>query len=234
LVTEIPGTTRDPVDVRIRYHGHTWVLIDTAGMRKRTKVKEQVEYYSYLRTHRIIENCDVACVFVTADEGLTQQDMRVIREVVDARKGILIVANKWDLVKGDKDKIKRWDEDMVLRLQGFPYIPVLTVSCTTNLRVRKVLEFVNHISEERKKRIPSSHLNRLIEDLNRQYQPPAVKGKRVRILYGTQVGTSPPKIAFFSNHPHLIKESYKRFIENRVREKFGFEGVPISMLFRKK
>ena len=234
LVTEVPGTTRDAVDVRIRFNEHEFVLIDTAGIRRRSRVKENVEYYSTLRAHRAVERCDVACVFGDADEGLTQQDMRVLREVVDARKGIVLVVNKWDLLEDDQDKVRQWEDALDRKLQGMTFIPILSISCKTNLRVEKVLELAWQISQERRKRVPSPDLNRLIEDLDRRYRPPAVQGKRVRVLYGAQVGVNPPRFAFFSNHPHLIKESYKRFLENQIREHFGFEGVPLSLFFRKK
>ena len=234
LVTEIPGTTRDPVDVRIRFEDQDVLLVDTAGMRRRSRVKESVEYYSTLRSHRVVERCDVACVFVDAEEGLTLQDLRVVREITDAKKGILLVVNKWDLVGEDPERVQAWDLDLEYRLKGMDYIPVLFISSKTGVRVEEVLAGACQIAQEREKRIPSGALNRLIEDLNRRYQPPAVQGKRVRVLYGTQTGVKPPHFVFFSNHPHLIKESYKRFLENQIRDHFGFEGVPLAFGFKKK
>jgi GTP-binding protein len=234
LVTEIPGTTRDAVDVRIRFNEHELVLIDTAGIRRRSRVKENVEYYSTLRAHRVVERCDVATVFIDSDEGITQQDLRVLREVVDAKKGVLLVVNKWDLLEDDRERIRQLEESLDRRMQGMAFVPVLFASCVTRLRVKKILELAWLIAQERSKRVPSSVLNRLIEDLNRRYQPPAVRGKRIRILYGAQVGVNPPRFAFFSNYPQLIKESYKRFLENQIRDQFGFEGVPLSFLFKKK
>ena len=234
LVTDVPGTTRDAVDVRFQFHGHDFLIIDTAGLRRRSRIKENVEYYSVLRTHRVVERCDVALVFVDAVEGLTQQDIRVVREVVDGKKGILLVVNKWDLVKDDRERVYAWQELLAERLQGMAFVPVLFVSCKTGLRVKKVLDTAWEVSEERQKRLPSPVLNRLLEDLNRRYQPPAVGGKRVRILYGAQVGVNPPRIALFSNYPHLIKESYRKFLENQIREAFGFQGVALSLVFKKK
>lgn len=234
LVTEVPGTTRDSVDVKIRYQERDIILIDTAGMRRRSKVVENVEYYSTLRTSQTVEACDVACVFVDADEGLTQQDLRVVQQVTEARKGILLVVNKWDLVKGDEERIQKWNDTLKRRLKGLSYIPTIFVSCKINLRVRKILELALRISIEREKRIPSPDMNRFLEYLNKHYQPPAVGGKRVRIMYASQVGVKPPKFAFFSNHPLNIKESYKRFLENNLRDQFGFEGVPVSFIFKKK
>ena len=234
LVTEVPGTTRDAVDVRIRFNKRELLLIDTAGIRKRSRVNENVEYYSVLRSHRTVEKCDVACVFADGNEGLTQQDMRVLQEVTEAKKGVLLVINKWDLLKGDEERIRQMNERMERRMRGMTFVPIVTISCKHNLRVRKILELAWRISDERKKRISSPDLNRLLKELNRQYQPPAVQGKRIRILYASQVGVNPPRIAFFSNHPHLIKESYKRFIENNIRDNFGFEGVPLTLIFKKK
>ena len=234
LVTEIPGTTRDAVDVRIRFKKREMRLIDTAGIRRRSRVKENEEYYSVLRSHRIIERCDVACVFVDADEGLTQQDMRVLQEVIRSRKGLLLIINKWDLLKGDEERIRQLSDTLERKCRGMTFVPILFVSCKTNLRVRKILELAMEIYDERRKRIPSPDVNRLLTELNRHYQPPAIHGKRVRVLYGSQVGVAPPRFVFFSNFPQLIMESYKRYIENNIRDNFGFEGVPITLIFKKK
>jgi len=176
----------------------------------------------------------VVCVFVNSDEGITQQDQRVLRKAVEARKGVLLVMNKWDLLNADQERIRHVQETQERKLKGMRYIPVVSISCKTGLRVNKVLGFAWRIRQESRKRVSSPVLNQLIEDMNRHYQPPAVQGKRVRVVYGTQVGEHPPKFAFFCNYPNLIKESYKRFLENQIRENFGFEGVPISLLFRKK
>jgi GTP-binding protein len=234
LVTEIPGTTRDSVDVRVQWGERMFLLIDTAGMRRRSRIDESVEYYSNLRTHQVIERCDVACVFVNADEGITQQDQRVLRLAIEARKGILLVMNKWDLLNNDREKIQQNNDRLQRKLSGIAYIPAITISCKTGLRVKKVLDMVWRISNESEKRISSPLINKLIEDMNRHFQPPAVQGKRVRVLYGTQVGVHPPRFTFFANHPHLIRTNYKRFLEHQIRENFGFEGVPISLLFKKK
>ena len=234
LVTEIPGTTRDSVDINIQYDDHRFLLIDTAGMRRRSRIQESVEYYSTLRAHRVVERCDVASVFINADEGVTLQDLRVLREVIDAKKGVLLVGNKWDLIKNDPEKKQELTRSIDSRMQGFGFVPVIFASCKTGLRLEKIMDMTWLIAMERRKRISSSVLNQLIEDMGRQYQPPAVRGKRIRILYATQAGTNPPRFVLFSNYPLLIKESYKRFIENQIRENFGFEGVPITLIFKKK
>jgi GTP-binding protein len=234
LVTEIPGTTRDAVDVRIRFGDHDFILIDTAGMRRRSRVKESVEYYSALRTHRALERCDVACVFVDASEGMTQQDMRVVREVTEARKGVVIAVNKWDTIMEDPYRVHWFEEEIRYKLQGLTFIPVITISCTQELRVEEVLQTAYDVFVEREKRIASPELNRLLKKIGESHPPPAVQGKRVRILYGAQIGTSPPRFVFFSKFPEFIKASYQRFIENRLRDQFGFEGVPLVLSFRKK
>ncbi|OVE78746.1 ribosome biogenesis GTPase Der [bacterium I07] len=234
LVTEIPGTTRDSVDVRFQYKDTPITLIDTAGMRRRTHIKDSVEYYSTLRTHRVVERCDVACVFCEAKEGLTQQDLRVVREVIDARKGILLVINKWDLLDRDAENLFHVETQLDQKLQGLTFVPILRISCKTGKSVNEVLNAALEIQIERERRIPSPDINNLLEKMNQRYQHPAIQGKRIRIMYGTQVGEKPPTFVFFSNYPQLLKESYKRFLENQIRDQFGFEGTPISFLFKRK
>ena len=234
LVTDIPGTTRDAVDVRIKFNKKELVLVDTAGLRRRTKVKESVEFYSNIRTHRVVEECDVACVFVDASQGVTQQDMRLIKSVVDQRRGVALIVNKWDLMKGNPEANQEFREELKRKLVGLDFIPVLYISCLNKQRIHQVLELAVQIAEERDKRVASSPLNKLIEELNRQYMPPAVQGKRVRIYYATQVKTKPPLFTIFTNFPEHVKDEYKRFLEKRFRAAFGFQGVPISFLFRKR
>jgi GTP-binding protein len=234
LVTEIPGTTRDPIDVRVRFQKHDFLLIDTAGLRRRSRVKENVEFYSTLRTREVIERCDIACVFMDGEEGLTQQDLRIVQNVTDKKKGVLLAVNKWDLVQGNPEKTKAWENMLDEKLQGFRFIPILTISSKTQLRVNKVLDGALRIDAERKKRIGSPELNRFLEEINRRYQPPAIQGKRVRVLYCTQINVNPPRFAFFCSHPHLVQKSYKNFLENQMRSRFGFEGVVLTLVFRKK
>ncbi|MCK5148828.1 ribosome biogenesis GTPase Der [bacterium] len=234
IVTDIPGTTRDAVDVDLIIGDREFVLIDTAGLRKQRKVNDNIEFYSNLRTHRAIEACDVACLFVDASRSLEQQDMRVLKEIIDARKGVVIVANKWDLVKNNEELLMIWKDELDKKMHGFAYVPVLTISCLENMRVNKVLDTAWVVAKDRHKRLPSPDLNRWLEKLNQRYQPPAIQGKRIRIQFVTQIGVTPPKFAFFANHPHLLKVPYKRFLENQLREAFGYDGVTISFVFRKK
>ncbi|MBN2103047.1 ribosome biogenesis GTPase Der [bacterium] len=234
LVTEVPGTTRDAVDVKISYGNQDYVLIDTAGLRRRTRIKENVEYYSTLRTQRVVESCDIACVFIDAAETIAQQDMHVIRQATIARKGIILVINKWDLVKDDPEKVNEWQDILTQKLQGILYIPVLKISCKSGFQVKDVMKMAAEVAKERRQRISSPALNRLIEKINRQMQHPSVKGKRVRVIFGTQVSSNPPVFAFFCNYPHLIKPEYQRFIENQIRQQFGFQGVPLTLTFKRK
>jgi GTPase len=234
LVSEIAGTTRDAVDVRIRWKRREMILIDTAGMRRKSHIDGGVEYYSVLRTKRVLGQCDVACVIADASEGLTQQDVQVMLQAVEQRKGVVLVMNKWDLVEKDPEKQTQLRDGMDIRLQGIEYIPVVFTSCLTGLRAGKVLDEAWKVAAERKKRIPSPELNRFLKSLNERYQPPAVQGKRVQIPYGTQASSDPPVFAFFSNYPELIQESYQRFLENQIRGAFGFQGVPLTFSFRKK
>jgi GTP-binding protein len=234
LVSEIPGTTRDAVDVRIRWKRHEMILIDTAGMRRQSHVDDGVEYYSVLRTQRVLGECDVACVLADASEGLTQQDLQVVRQAVQQRKAVVLAMNKWDLVEKDAEKKTMLLDGMDLKLQGFEYIPVVFTACINGLRAGKVLDEAWKAAQERKKRIPSPELNRFLKALNAKTQPPAVQGKRVSIPYATQASADPPVFAFFSNYPELIPESYKKFLENKIRETFGFRGVPLTFSFRKK
>jgi GTP-binding protein len=234
LVSEIPGTTRDPVDIRFSRRGREFLLIDTAGMRRQSRVEDGVEYYSVLRSKRVIEQCDVACIMSEAEEGLTQQDLQVLRQAVDARKAVVLVMNKWDLVDTDPDQRVLVEDGLAMKLQGLEYVPVIFASSMAGRGTGKVLDAAWEAAHEKRKRISSPELNRFLERLNAETQPPAVQGKRVHVVYGTQAGANPPVFAFFANHPELIQESYKRFLENQIRGEFGFRGVPLTFSFRKK
>lgn len=234
IVTPIPGTTRDAVDALVRYHGEEILLIDTAGLRRRSHIRENIELYSVVRTLRAIERCDVAAVVVDAYEGLRDQDKHIVADVVEARKGVMLVLNKWDLVEKDATTADWYLRQIRQELPALPYIPVLFVSALTRQRISKILEVAVQIAERRRQRIPTAQLNRVLLPLIQKTPPPAVQGKEIRINYVTQVRTEPPVFVFFCNHPELIPDSYKRFLENTLREHFDFTGVPISFLFRRK
>lgn len=234
IVTDIPGTTRDSIDSIIKYYGEEIVLIDTAGLRRRSHIKENVEMYSILRTARAIERCDVAVVLVDATRGLEDQDKKIINQVGEARKGIIIAVNKWDIMdKDDKTAeqiTKKYKEDM----RTFDYVPMLYISALTKQRIPKVLDMAKKIKQVRVDRIKTSRLNDVMRPIMEKTPPPAIQGRDLRINYITQTGIEPPVFAFFCNVPELLPDSYKRFLERQIRENFDFEGTPISFIFRKK
>jgi GTP-binding protein len=234
IVTNIPGTTRDAIDSILKYYGEEVVLIDTAGLRKRRQVKENIEMYSILRTARAIDRCDVAVVVLDATLGLEDQDKKIINQVNEARKGILLVVNKWDLVEKDSKTADKYTKAIHSLIKTFDYIPVIYVSAVAGTRVPKIIKMAQEIQERRKTKISTSKLNKtLMEDFDRT-PPPSVRGKDLRINYITQIGIEPPKFAFFCNNPKLIPDSYKRFMERRIRDHFDFTGTPISFIFKRK
>lgn len=234
LVTEIPGTTRDSIDVGFEYKGKNLVLIDTAGMRRRSRIETGVEYYSVLRAREAIERCDIGCVLADVQEGVTQQDLYIIRQLVEAKKGIVFAMNKWDLVESHWEKQKQIHQGIQKKLRGLEYVPVLFVSCKTQKGIYLILDKVLDVIEQTKKRISPAVLNRFLKNFVSKYQPPAVQGKRVQLSYAVQVSTNPPVFVFFSNYPQLVHKSYQRFLEKQLREEFGFQGVPMTFSFRKK
>jgi len=235
IVTDIPGTTRDSIDSIIKYYNEEITLIDTAGLRKRSSIKESIEFYSVVRTIRAIERCDVAVVVIDAIRGLEDQDKKIINQVDEARKGIIIAVNKWDLVQ-DKgsNTADEYKKRIYEQLQTYYYVPILFVSAVTKQRLIKIIEKSREIKSNRMLRIPTSQLNREILPELEKVPPPAVKGKDLRINYITQTRTEPPVFVFFTNFPDLIPDSYKRYMEKVIREKYNFEGTPISFVFRKK
>lgn len=235
IVTDIPGTTRDSIDSVIKYYGEEIVLIDTAGLRRRSHVKENVEMFSIIRTARAIERCDIGVVLVDAERGIEDRDKKIINQVGEARKGMIIAINKWDL-KEDKthktvdELTKKYREEM----RTFDYIPMLFVSAKTKQRITKIIAKAKEIKENRTLRIPTGKLNDIMIPILQKTPPPAYHGRDLRINYITQTNTEPPVFAFFCNFPDLIPASYKRFMERKLRENFNFEGTPISFVFRSK
>ncbi len=235
IVTDIPGTTRDSIDTVIKYYNEAITLIDTAGLRKRSSIKESIEFYSVVRTIRAVERCDVAVVVLDATRGLEEQDKRIINQVEEARKGLMIAVNKWDLIENKGTKTAdEFREKIYQELPTFYYIPILFVSAITKQRITKIIEKAKEIKANRMLRIQTSQINREILPELEKVPPPAVKGRDLRINYITQTRTEPPVFVFFTNFPELIPVSYKRFIERTIREKYNFEGTPISLVFRKK
>lgn len=234
VVTPIAGTTRDAIDSVLTYYGEEIVLIDTAGLRRRSQIKESIELFSTMRTSRAIDRCDVAIVVVDAVQGLEAQDKRVISEVVAARKGIIIALNKWDLIEKDTKTADAFIQKIYDELPTLDYVPILTISAITKQRITKLIEMSKKIQERRCVRIPTHELNEELIAMLERTPPPSVKARDLRINYVTQVKTEPPLFAFFLNFPELLPEAYKRFIERQLRKLHDFEGVPISFVFRKK
>ena len=234
VVTPVAGTTRDAIDSVLTYYGEQIVLIDTAGLRRRSQIKESVELYSTMRTSRAIDRCDVAVVVIDAVLGLEAQDKRIINEVEQARKGIIIALNKWDLIEKDTKTADLFMQKIREELRTLDYVPIVTISAVTKQRITKVIEMAKLIQQRRGVRIPTHELNEELIAMLERTPPPSVKGRDLRINYVTQVGTEPPLFAFFLNVPELLPEAYKRFSERQLRNIHDFEGVPISFLFRKK
>jgi GTP-binding protein len=234
IVTEIPGTTRDSIDARFRYKKQDYLIIDTAGLKKRTKIKENILFYSNLRTYRSIERCDVVIYIIDAQLGLTRQDIQVIMQAAKERKGIVCVFNKWDLITKDHKTMDDIKRDIKERFGDLRYIPLIFTSVIEKQRLFKTLDLATEVYEDRKKRIKTAELNDYFRPILDKTPPPATKGKEIKIKYVTQVKSNPPLFVFYCNHPNLIVEHYKRFIENRLRDEFGFNGVPLTLSFREK
>ena len=234
IVTNIPGTTRDPLDSILKYNKRDYLLIDTAGLKKKSRIKENILFYSNLRTIRSINRSDVVLYLVDVNEGLSRQDVAILSDAANQRKGIVLLLNKWDLIKKDHKTVEEYRREYNNRLGILRFIPQLYVSVLEKQRLFKALDLATQVYEERKKRISTSELNDYFLPLIKQNTPPAIKGKEIKINYVTQVKANPPVFVFYSNHPKLIGESYHRFIENKLREKYKFSGVPILISFRQK
>lgn len=233
IVSDIPGTTRDAIDSRFEYNGQKYLLIDTAGMRRRGKIQETTEKYSIIRTLRSVDRSDVALMLLDAKDGVTEQDKKVAGYAHEAGKGILIVVNKWDAIEKDDKTMKKFEEEIREEMAYLSYAPIVFISALTGQRVHTVLEWVKAISEQQNLRIPTARLNEVIQEALRLNPPPTDKGKKCRILYGTQVGVKPPKFAIYVNEPQLVHFSYERYLINQIRQNFGFEGTPIWLLIRR-
>lgn len=234
IVTDISGTTRDAIHTRYKAFGFDFLLIDTAGIRKKAKVTEDIEYYSVLRSVRAIENADVCIFMIDAAEGLQKQDLHIYYIIEKNSKGVVVLVNKWDLIDKDQNTMLRMEESIRKELAPFNDVPIIFTSTISKQRIHKALEATMMVHENRTKKIPTSKLNEVMLEIIQQTPPPAMKGKYIRIKYVQQLPTHAPSFAFFCNLPQYIPDSYKRFLENRLREKFDFCGVPIKIFFRKK
>ena len=234
IVTPIAGTTRDAVHQRYSKYGHDFLLVDTAGLRRKARVKEDLEYYSVLRSIRAIEDSDVCLLLIDAQNELSAQDMAIFHLIEKNNKGVVIVVNKWDLVEKDSMTVKSFTDRIQKKLAPFSDIPVIFTSVVTKQRVFQTLEMAIHVYENRKKKIKTSELNDFLLPIIENSPPPAIKGKYIKIKYITQLPTPTPQFAFFCNLPQYINEPYRRFLENKIRDKFDFTGVPINLFFRNK
>lgn len=235
IVTNIPGTTRDSIDSILKYYGEEIVLVDTAGLRRKTKIKENIEFFANVRTYRAIWDSNVSILLLDAELGLEKQDQRIIQEAVRRRKGMIIAINKWDLIEKETNTAKKYEEAVKAKMATDDYIPIITISALTKQRIFKLIDLAKKINEERKKKIPTSQLNDvLLPEIQRTPPPATPNGKEVKIKYITQVGEHYPIFFFFANEHKYIPEHYKRFLERLIRSHFGFEGVPMTLSFKEK
>lgn len=234
IVSPIAGTTRDSVDTPFEWEGDKYTLIDTAGIRRKSKIYEDIEKYSVIRAVAAIERSDVCILMIDARDGVSEQDKRIAGMAHEAGKGIVIAVNKWDLVEKVTNTMKRYTEKVMSELTFISYAPVVYISVLNRLRLNNVMALAKAVSENRAMRIPTGQLNSLITDVMMMKQPPSDKGKRLKIYYVTQIGVKPPLFSFQINNRDLIHFSYNRYLENRIRETFGFEGTSIKFVFREK
>jgi len=233
IVTNIPGTTRDSIDSVLKYYGKEIVLIDTAGLRRKTKVQESIEFYSNVRTYRALWESDVSIIMLDSELGLEKQDQKIIQEAVRRRKGLIIAVNKWDLIEKDSKTAKQYEEELRDKLGTAIFAPIMFVSALTKQRIYKLIDLAQQIYEERSKKIPTQELNdKILEQVKRTPPPATPTGREVKIKYITQVGEYYPIFLFFANESKYIPDSYKRFLERIIRTEYGFVGVPMTISFK--
>ena len=234
IVTDIAGTTRDAIDTHYKMFGKDFILTDTAGIRKKAKVNEDIEFYSVLRSIKALDNSDVCIVLLDATLGLESQDVSIIAQAHNAKKGIVIMVNKWDALEKDSKTADTMKKEILERLAPMNYMPIIFASALEKQRIFQVIEKAMEVYDVRKSQISTSKLNDVLLPIIENYPPPSMKGKMVRIKYIVQVPTPSPTFVFFCNLPQYVMESYQRFLQNKIREHFGFEGVVITTFFRKK
>ncbi|MBO2011974.1 ribosome biogenesis GTPase Der [Hymenobacter negativus] len=235
IVTDIAGTTRDSISARYNAFGKEFILVDTAGLRRKAKVSEDVEFYANMRSLRALEEADVCIVMLDASRGIEAQDVNIITLADKNRKGIVILVNKWDLVEDkDTNTAKEFEAKILEKIAPISYIPVIFISVLNKQRVHKAIETAIEVYHNKRRKIPTSQLNDVMLKEIEKYGPPALKGKMIRIKYVTQLPTHNPVFAFFANLPQYVQTNYTRYLENRMREHFDFTGVPIGIVFRKK
>jgi len=234
VVSDVAGTTRDAIDTPMRYHDRAIVFIDTAGLRRQSKVEDGIEFYSALRTRRAIERADICLLIIDAIEGLHNQDLKIANLAWEAGRGLIVVVNKWDLKEKDDKTAARFEKDAAERVPFLGFVPFLFTSALTGQRVVRALDQILEVDAERSKRITTSQVNTTLEALIARRQPPQAAGREVKLLYATQVEVAPPTIAVFGNHPELLAEHYVRYLHNGFREAWGFTGNPLRIVLRRR
>jgi len=235
VVTDEPGTTRDAIDTPLRWNDRTFVFVDTAGLRKRSKVADDIEFYSTLRTSRAMERAEVCVLVVDAKDGMHVQDLKIANDAWERGTALIVAVNKWDLIEEkDSNTAVRGERELVDRAPFLAFIPFLYVSAKTGQRVPRLLDLIQEVAEERHKRVPTAEVNRVLEKLVDRQQPPQPVGESVRLLYASQIGTAPPRFAIVSNRPEAIPESYARYLVNGFRDAWQFTGSPVNLKLRRK
>ena len=234
IVSDIAGTTRDAIDSRFENEKGKYILIDTAGIRRKSKVKESIEKFSIMRTLLAIERADVCLMMIDALEGVTEQDAKIAGEAHEAGKGIIIVVNKWDEYEKETGTLEKYKKEIYNKLSYLSYAPIIFISAKTGQRVNKLFDMINHVNEQNSMRVTTSVLNQVINEAIAIVQPPTDKGKRLKIFYGTQASTKPPTFVIFENNRELFHFSYERYLVNQIRKEFGLEGTPVRIIVREK
>lgn len=235
IVTEIPGTTRDSIDSILKYYGQEIILVDTAGLRKKSKIEESIEFYSTIRTLKAIGECDVAVIMLDSKFGLEKQDQKIIDEAFRWRKGLIIAVNKWDLIEKETNTSKKFEDEIKQKLGSVDFAPLIFISALTKQRIYKLIEMCQTIQKERSKKITTSELNEvLLPEIEKTPPPSTHTGKEVKIKYITKADGDYPKLLFFCNYPKEVHDNYKKFLEKLIRKHFGFIGVPMTLIFKDK
>jgi GTP-binding protein len=234
IVSDIAGTTRDTIHTHYKLFKKEFILIDTAGIRRKAKVHEDLEFYSVIRAIKAMDEADVCLLMLDAEKGISAQDLNIFSMAIKKGKGLVVLVNKWDLVGKETNTAKTFETTLKERFAPFTDVPILFISAKEKTRIFKVIEIALEVYENRKRVVPTAQLNEVMLKAIESYHPPVVRGNPVKIKYITQLPTQVPSFAFFSNHPDDIKEPYKNYLENQLRSKFRFTGVPIRIFFRKK
>lgn len=235
IVTEIPGTTRDSLDTILKYYGEEIVLVDTAGLRKKAKIKENIEFYSSVRTYRALAESDVAVIMIDATIGIDKQDQKIIQEAYRRRRGMIIAVNKWDLIEKDSNTASKFEEELRDKISSYEFIPFLFISAIEKQRIFKLIDLAKEVQKERRKKITTSQLNDiLLPEIRKNPPPSSPTGKEIKVKYITQVGDYYPIFLFFASNAKYVPDNYRKYLERTVRRSFGFRGVPMTLSFKEK